>query len=105
MEQTITNKKLVGIKRAKKHSTSFGEVIICVIIALISLTCILPFLHVLAKSISSNTAVLSKSVYLIPKDVTFGAYQSILEDGKMTHSMILTIIVTLLFTEIGRAHV
>ena len=59
------------------------------------------FIHVAAKSISSNTAVLSKSVYLWPKDINFEAYASIFRDGQLTHSMLYTVMVTVLFTIVG----
>lgn len=85
-----------GINRV--HVSDF---VIAFIILLLSLTCILPFVHVAAKSISSNTAVLSKQVYLWPKQVNFDAYMSIFRDGQMTHSMLYTILVTVLFTVIG----
>lgn len=97
MEDTV---KLVPAKK-RRGRTGPGEIVICAVIALFSLTCILPFLHVFSKSISSNTAVLAKSVYLLPKEITFDAYASIFADGKMTHSMFVTVLVTVLFTLIG----
>ena len=78
-----------------------SDFVIAFVILLLSLTCILPFIHVAAKSISSNTAVMSKSVYLWPKDISFNAYGSIFRDGQLTYSMGYTIVVTLLFTVIG----
>ncbi|MBE5814766.1 MAG: carbohydrate ABC transporter permease [Clostridiales bacterium] len=79
----------------------FTDFVIAFVILILSLTCILPFLHVAAKSISSNTAVMSKSVYLWPKGLTFEAYTSIFKDGQLVHSMFYTVGVTLLFTLIG----
>jgi len=78
-----------------------GDFIIAFIILILSLTCILPFIHVAAKSISSNTAVMSKSVYLWPKGITFEAYTSIFKDGQLVHSMFYTIWITLAFTVVG----
>lgn len=78
-----------------------SDFVIAFIILLLSLTCILPFIHVAAKSISSNNAVLSKSVYLWPKEINFDAYAAIFKDGQLTHSMWYTIVVTVLFTVIG----
>lgn len=85
-----------GLKRV--HTSDF---VIAFIILLLSLTCILPFVHVTAKSLSSNTAVLSKQVYLWPKGWTVDAYANIIRDGKMTHSLLYTIWMTFLFTVIG----
>lgn len=92
----------------KKHSIFTGvnrvrvsDFAIALVILLLSLTCILPFIHVMAKSISSNTAVMSKSVYLWPKGITFDAYIAIFNDGQLTYSMVYTIWMTFLFTVIG----
>ncbi|MBP3656265.1 MAG: carbohydrate ABC transporter permease [Clostridia bacterium] len=87
-----------GINRVR-----VSDFVIAFIILLLSLTCILPFIHVTAKSVSSNTAVMSKAVYLWPKGFNIEAYISIFKDGQLTHSMIYTIWVTLLFTVIGMA--
>ena len=78
-----------------------SDFVIAFIILLLSLTCVIPFIHIAAKSISSNTAVLSKQVLLWPKGLNFEAYVSIFRDGQLTHSMIYTIWMTLLFTAIG----
>lgn len=85
-----------GINRVK-----ISDFVIALVILILSLTCILPFIHVAAKSISSNTAVMSKSVYLWPKGFSLDAYASIFRDGQLTYSMGYTVVVTVLFTIIG----
>ncbi len=85
-----------GVNRVR-----FSDFVIAFVILILSLTCIIPFLHIAAKSISSNTAVLSKRVYLLPVDINFEAYNSIFRDGQLTHSMLYTIWMTFLFTAIG----
>ena len=85
-----------GVNRVR-----ISDFVIAFIILLLSLTCILPFIHVAAKSLSSNTAVLSKSVHLWPKELTLDAYQAIFADGQLTYSLGYTIVVTVLFTAIG----
>lgn len=85
-----------GINRVR-----WSDFAIAFVILILSLTCILPFIHVAAKSISSNTAVLSKAVYLWPKDINLDAYASIFKDGQLTYSMGYTVLVTVLFTFIG----
>ena len=85
-----------GINRVR-----VSDFVIAFVILILSLTCILPFIHVAAKSISSNTAVLSKAVYLWPKDINLDAYASIFKDGQLTYSMGYTVLVTVLFTLIG----
>jgi len=85
-----------GVNRVR-----FSDFAIAFVILLLSLTCIIPFIHIAAKSISSNTAVLSKKVYLLPKGLNFEAYKSVFRDGQLTHSMVYTVWMTLLFTVIG----
>ena len=72
--------KTKGSSRGK-NSVNIVDIVIMIIITLLCLTCILPFVHIAAKSISSNTMVLSKSVYLIPKEITFNAYISIFKES------------------------
>lgn len=64
-------------------------------------TCVIPFLHLASKSISSTTAVLAKEVYLLPKGINFDAYGSVFRDGQLTHSMIYSVVVTAIFTVLG----
>ena len=85
-----------GVNRVR-----FGDFVIAFVILLLSLTCVVPFLHIAAKSVSSNTAVLSKRVYLLPKGLNFDAYSSVFRDGQLTHSMVYTVWMTFLFTVIG----
>lgn len=88
-----------GSRAINKFRISDG--LIMLVLALLCLTCILPFIYLAAKSISSNNAVLAKSVYLIPKDITFDAYVSLFKDGSMVRSMIYSVFVTLIFTALG----
>lgn len=98
-----------AVKAAEKsHSESsgvnkikIGDVVIMVIIAILCSTCVLPFLHLGAKSISSNTEVLSKNVYFWPKGITFDAYSSVFADGQITHAMLYTLMLTAIFTVLG----
>ena len=85
-----------GVRRVR-----ISDFVIALIILLLSLTCVIPFVHIAAKSVSSNTAVMSKQVYLLSKGINIDAYTSIFRDGQLTHSMIYTIWMTLLFTAIG----
>ena len=87
---------LHGLNRVR-----FADFVIAFIILLLCLTCILPFLHIAAKSVSSNSEVLAKSVFLFPKGFTLAAYNSIFRDGQLTHALLYSIQVTVLFTLIG----
>lgn len=78
-----------------------SDVVIMLVLVLLCLTCIMPFIHLLAKSISGNSYVLAKQVAFIPKGINFAAYVSIFKDGSMVRSMLYSIIVTLIFTALG----
>ena len=78
-----------------------GDAVMMAIIVILCATCILPFIHVAAKSISGNTAGMAKSVYFLPKDITFDAYTRVFADSSMTYSMGFSVFVTLIFTALG----
>ena len=78
-----------------------SDFVMMAVIVILCASCVLPFLHVAVKSISGNTAVMSKSVYFWPKDITFDAYKKVFADNSMTYSMIFSVIVTVIFTALG----
>lgn len=78
-----------------------SDFVMMAVIVILCASCVLPFLHVAVKSISGNTAVMSKSVYFWPKDITFDAYKKVFADSSMTYSMIFSVIVTVIFTALG----
>ena len=45
-----------------------SDFVMMAVIVILCASCVLPFLHVAVKSISGNTAVMSKSVYFWPKE-------------------------------------
>lgn len=78
-----------------------SDFVMMAVIVLLCATCVLPFIHVAAKSISGNTAVMSKTVYFWPKDITFDAFKRVFGDSSMMYSMGFSVIVTLVFTVLG----
>ena len=78
-----------------------SDAVMMLIIGLLCATCVIPFIHLAAKSISGNTAVMAKQVLLIPKDINFEAYISIFKDGSMVKSMLYSVFVTGIFTLLG----
>lgn len=78
-----------------------SDLLMMALIVILCATCVLPFIHVAAKSISGDAAVMSKSVYFLPKDVTFNAYRRVMGDSSMTYSMGFSVVVTLVFTILG----
>lgn len=78
-----------------------SDFVMMAVIVLLCATCVLPFIHVAVKSISGNAAVMAKSVYFWPKDITFDAYKRVFGDASMTYSMGFSAVVTLVFTALG----
>ena len=80
-----------------------SDAVMMLILVILCATCVLPFIHLLAKSISGNTYVIAKQVAFWPKGINFDAYASIFKDGGMVYSMIYSVIVTVIFTALGMA--
>lgn len=78
-----------------------SDAVMIIVITLLCITCVAPFFHLLSKSISSNAMVMAKKVYFLPKEMTFAAYQSIIEDGTYVYSFVYSVIVTAVFTLLG----
>lgn len=85
----------------KSIKTKVVDGLIYIIIVLLSLSCIIPVLHVLAISLSSNSAAMSQKVTIFPVDFTIEAYKQVIGDPSMIRSLSITVFVTVLFTVIG----
>ena len=77
------------------------DVLIHIVLILASLACLLPFLHVVAKSLSDDAFVIAQRVFLIPQGLTFDAYGKIFADASIVRSLYVSVVVTVLFTIIG----
>lgn len=78
-----------------------SDALIMIVLVILCLTCVLPFIYLASKSISSNSAVIAKQVYLLPKEITFDAYVSLFKDGSMVYAMGYSVLVTAIFTLLG----
>jgi putative aldouronate transport system permease protein len=63
-------------------------------ITLITLSCLYPFLFVLATSFSSLRAVNAGEVFIWPVDFTIQAYEQTLKYGQITRAMLNTVVIT-----------
>ena len=95
-------------KQAAKTKTakiSNGSVVINILIyafiTLVSLTCVLPYIHVIAKSLSSEAYVIAKQVVLWPRGFTVEAYRKVFSDNSFIVSFGVTVLMTVLFTLMG----
>lgn len=70
------------------------HVIDIIIVGILGLTCLLPFIHVIAKSFSSNIHIQAKTVFFWPKDFTIYSYEYVLKNPQFTRSMFNSIYIT-----------
>ncbi|MDE1549687.1 carbohydrate ABC transporter permease [Jeotgalibaca caeni] len=109
MEENVSNPIQVELKKTNRKNKSVrdmdkigvADIVMAAILLLLCLTCILPFIHIAVKSISSDAAVLARDVFLLPKGINFEAYKSIFRDGSMVYSIVYSFLVTLVFTVLG----
>jgi putative aldouronate transport system permease protein len=78
-----------------------SDFVMMTVLILLCATCIIPFLHLLAKSLSSNTAVMSQKVYLWPVGWTVQAYEAIFKDFQLVYAMGYSVLITIAFTVVG----
>lgn len=88
-------------KTGKSIGSRAADVIIHVILVIVGLLCLLPFLHVAAKSFSSNGAVISQRVFFLPVEFTLDGYRMVIQDPSMMRSLWITVLVTVAFTALG----
>lgn len=86
-----------GIQR-KVSKLRIGDIAIMLVIGVAVLLCLMPFLHIIAISLSSKSEIMSNRVTIFPRDLDLTAYQIVFSDSKMLWSMGLTIVLTVSYT-------
>ncbi|NOU65431.1 ABC transporter permease subunit [Paenibacillus sp. LMG 31461] len=82
----------------RKQKTSFVDLVIIVFIIGVSITCLVPFLYMIALSLSSNSAIVSQKVTLWPVEFTLETYKTILSDVEMIYTLGYSIVLTIVYT-------
>ena len=80
---------------------TWADVFFYVFMAVMAFICLFPFLHVLSKSVSQESFVVAKKVFLLPKGFSLNAYKKIFADSSISRSMFVSLVVTIAFTGIG----
>ena len=88
-------------KKKKRFST--GQIVLNVLMILIVLFCTLPFVNVIAVSLSSKSAILRGDVSFWPVEFTTKAYELIMKDPSMFRSLFFTVKITVLYTLLAMA--
>lgn len=81
-----------------KSKNKVFDTVVIVITFLIVLACVIPFFYVIAISFSSNNAIISQTVGLLPVGFNLETYRTVFSDHAMIYSLIYTIGLTALST-------
>jgi putative aldouronate transport system permease protein len=80
------------------RKTKAGDWFIVLLCALLILICLLPIVHIAARSLSSTEALIRNDVSLWPIGFNLEAYKYVLADGKFTRALWWTALLTLVGT-------
>ncbi len=70
---------------------SIGQIIIYVVVALLTILCVVPIINIAALSFSSQSAIISSRVGLWPVEITTEAYRALIGDKSMLNSLFYTV--------------
>lgn len=82
----------------KSKRSRIEDLVIAFICSILIITCLLPMLNILARSLSSSEAIIRNEVLLWPKGLNLEAYRFVLSDAKYTWSLLWTAILTVICT-------
>lgn len=91
---------LVQPKR-KKRKIPVGQIVLVAVIFVFVLTCVLPFLNVIAISFSSKSAILRGDVAFYPVEFETKAYEILFSDKTMINCLFYTVELTVIYTAIA----
>ncbi|MEC0240019.1 carbohydrate ABC transporter permease [Paenibacillus dokdonensis] len=74
------------------------DLFIIIFISGVAIICLVPFLYMIALSLSSNNAIISQKVSLWPVEFTIETYKTILSDIEMIYTLGYTIVLTIIYT-------
>lgn len=74
----------------KKHISAF-DVILAVVLGIVCVTCVLPFVHLLAVSFSSSSAVAAGKVGFLPVEFTTASYEYVVSGGRFLRAMAISL--------------
>jgi putative aldouronate transport system permease protein len=82
----------------KSKAAKTGDIIIASVCFIVILLCVLPLLHVLARSLSSTQAIINRKVSFLPVDFNLDSYRYVFRDPSFSRSLIWTAILTAICT-------
>lgn len=81
--------------------TKLLDGIIIAIITIAGVLCLVPMLHIVALSLSGNSAIMAGKVTIFPIELDLRAYKSVFGNAQMIRSLVFTILLVVLFTVIS----
>ena len=82
------------MRNVRSTSSKIGDWVFVFFCALIGVVCLLPMVHLLAKSLSGTDYLIRHEVSLIPKGLNFDAYSTVLSDPKYIRAFFWTVFLT-----------
>ncbi|UKS28416.1 carbohydrate ABC transporter permease [Paenibacillus sp. HWE-109] len=74
-----------------------------IVLSLLSLSTVVPFIHIIAKSLSGETYILAKEIWLWPKGFNFASYEYVLSFKQFYISFSNSLLITIVGTAISMA--
>ena len=81
--------------KSKLNSISLFDIVLATFMIAFCLTIVLPFIHVIAVSLSGKGTVMRNEVVFIPKDMTLNAYKEMFKNDKWIRAYGVTLVVTI----------
>lgn len=82
----------------RSTSSKIGDWLFVLLCVIVSAVCLLPMIHLLAKSLSGSDFLIRHEVWLWPKGLNFDAYTNVLTDPKYIRSFGWTVFLTVVCT-------
>ena len=95
----MTNVNVAPRKKAKIWNP--GQIVLVAVILLVVLTCVMPFMNVIAISFSSKSAILRGDVSFWPVEFSTTAYEAIFSDKALVGSLWYTVKLTVIYTALA----
>jgi putative aldouronate transport system permease protein len=81
--------------------SKLGSIVVTVSLLTCALAALLPVIHEIALSLSSNEMVLSMRVGLLPKETTLASYREVFKDPSIYRSFVVSVILTAIYTALS----
>ena len=94
----ISKTTAVKAKPASSKGDRIFDIVNITLLSIVVLVCLIPFIHILAISLSSARPIMSGEVSLFPVEWTVEAYVKVFSDMSMIRSLGFTVMLTVIFT-------